>query len=226
MLELVENLQRLDLSADQLAAMTTIYAGYCKQAGFVQPARAKQAQTQSKGPRPDANGSSLPTTTEKVSADLGISDDATANRVKQSIKSAKAAGVTVPGGTIETTSGEGLVKAGEAAKQEAEQKRKAKEDNRKAKIAKSKTARGTKSKSSKTETDGPAKQVLVRYCKNVARSCKDACAPLDGGEMAELVKWQAKLDAFHRQQIRKALDEVEASLRKFHGQFNLEDADA
>jgi ParB-like chromosome segregation protein Spo0J len=206
MLELVENLERLDLFADQLDALTTIYAGYCKQAGLVQPARDKQAQTQAerKGARHDAIESS-PTVTRKLSAELGITGETAANRIKRSIESAKAAGVTVPGKTIETTSGEDLVKAGEAAKLVAEQKRKAEEERRKA--AKPTRKRKPKGKAKingegkSGKSDAPPKSVLVRYAKNAARACDDARTALDAAEMAELARSQGKLDDFHRKQI-------------------------
>jgi ParB-like chromosome segregation protein Spo0J len=229
MLELVENLQRLELSSAQVDALTTIYAGFCKQAGLVQSARAKQAQTQAerKGARPDAIGSSLSTISEQVTGDLNINADTAADRIKRALQSAEGTGVTVPGGTIETTSGEDLIKAGEAAneaaKQEADKKRQADEDKRKAAKPKRKPKRPPKinGEGKSGKSDGPAKQVLVRYGKQVERACNDARTALDGQEMTELVKWQAKLDDFHRKQIRAALDGLKQGLRKHDKHFKV-----
>jgi hypothetical protein len=118
------------------------------------------------------------------------------------------------------------IKVGDAAMKAAEEKRKAKEEKRKAtkpkvKKTKAQERKGQKptSKDTKPEDKGPTAAALARYAKNIERASKDYSTALDGEEMSALVKWQVKLDDFHRKQVRTALDEIKTGLRKFDRAF-------
>jgi hypothetical protein len=112
--EVAENLCRKELSPKEKDAHTAIYAGLLKKHGDVVEHKP--------GPKPkvDPNGSGQLTVTQKVAADLGISDDTVANRIRNAAKLAESEGVTTEKSTPEKMSGEDLEKVGRAALKVAE----------------------------------------------------------------------------------------------------------
>ena len=87
LVEMVENLHRHELTADERAEQTVRLGAVYKKLGLVQGAKSKgnKART-SKSPDPNHSvlesdaSQPLPTATEKLSADLGVSDDQIRNR--------------------------------------------------------------------------------------------------------------------------------------------------
>jgi len=103
--EISENLIRKELSAPERDAHTTMYAGIIKKHGDV---------AKTKGGRPVKESvnavHTLPTVTNKVAADLGVTREAVTHRVARTVKAAGLNGVT-----IDRSDGDTLIKAGEIA---------------------------------------------------------------------------------------------------------------
>jgi hypothetical protein len=118
--EIAENLFRKELMPKECQAHTTMYAGLLKLHGNVVEGRKAQGQTQANGARQKSLASSPPTVTRKIAADLGISDVAVRNRVRNASKLAARIGITVVKPTPEAMSGEQLVEVGKAALKVAE----------------------------------------------------------------------------------------------------------
>lgn len=115
--EVAENLCRKELTPKERDAHTAIYAGLLKQHGAVVNRREAQgqAQSQSKGAIPKSLGHSLPTVTRKTAGDLGVTDEAVRNRIKNASKLAARNGIAVAKATPEAMSGDELLKVGHAA---------------------------------------------------------------------------------------------------------------
>jgi ParB-like chromosome segregation protein Spo0J len=126
--EVAENLIRKDLTPKQREAETAIYAGLLKKHGLVTDANTARSEAkknvENQGSDPHHVGH-LPTTTEKVAADIGISDEQVRRRISNAVKTAERVGVTVESKkTPEKMSGDDLIKVGAAAADAAESDRK------------------------------------------------------------------------------------------------------
>jgi ParB-like nuclease domain len=124
--EVAENIHRKDLSPKQREAQTALYAGLLKKHGLVADANANRSATQKnvedQGRDPNHSGH-VPTTTQRVATELGVSDDTVRNRIANAAKTAERVGVTVSARTPEKMSGDELIAVGEAASQAAESDR-------------------------------------------------------------------------------------------------------
>jgi hypothetical protein len=119
--EVAENLCRKELSPKERDAHTAIYAGLLKQNGEVVEGRTAQGQAKSAGViGPKSLGSNNLTVTRKTAADLGITDEAVRNRIRNASKIAVRHGVAVDKPTPEKMSGEKLIEVGQAALKAAE----------------------------------------------------------------------------------------------------------
>ena len=124
--EVAENLVRKDLTPKQREAETALYAGLLKKHGLVVDANTARSEAkknvENQGSDPHGVGH-LPTTTEKVAADIGISDEQVRRRISNAAKTAERVGVAVGAKTPEKMTGDDLVKVGEAAAAAAESDR-------------------------------------------------------------------------------------------------------
>lgn len=123
--EVAENLHRKELTPKERDAHTAIYAGLLKQNGSVVEGNTARSRSEArtkgkKGCDPSDLGHMPPTVTRKTAADLGITDEAVRNRIKNASKLAARNGVTVNKATPEAMSGEELIKVGHSALKAAE----------------------------------------------------------------------------------------------------------
>ena len=127
--ELAENFHRTELTPEERTEHMLKYAALLKKTGRVQTARSKQAKSQAvtKGKAASASvnpgdaSPSLPTVTQQVAKDLGVTRQSVDKRTKRAVELAAKQGVVVSGpATMEAMDGETLDKVSKAAAKQAE----------------------------------------------------------------------------------------------------------
>lgn len=119
--EIVENLHRKELTPSERAGHTVSYGGWVKKLKLAQPATTKQGKAKTANAIIGVGGSDtnneLPTVTEKVTADLGISRDTVNHRQNMAVQLAAREGVVVDPNakSIEKMDADKMIEVGAAA---------------------------------------------------------------------------------------------------------------